>query len=129
MIQRIPNPFSANFSNATIVPPNEYSTIYIAGQVGHPPAGPVKVTAATFEEEARLCFGNIRLALEKAGATMKDVVRITAYLTNLSDYPAYDRVRKETFPDSPPASASVQVAGLLVGAHLEIDAIAVIKTK
>jgi 2-iminobutanoate/2-iminopropanoate deaminase len=129
MIKRIPNPFSANFSNATVVPPGEYTTIYIAGQVGHPAEGPVRVTAATFEDEARLCFGNIRLALEKAGATMRDVIRITAYLTNLSDYPAYDRVRKETFPDSPPASSTVQVAGLLVNAHLEVDTIAVIKTK
>jgi 2-iminobutanoate/2-iminopropanoate deaminase len=129
MIARIPNPFSANFSNATVVPANEYSTIYIAGQVGHPPNGPVKVTSSTFEEEARLCFGNIRLALEKAGASMKDVVRITAYLTDLADYPAYDRVRKETFPDSPPASSTMQVAGLLVGAHLEVDTVAVIKTK
>jgi enamine deaminase RidA (YjgF/YER057c/UK114 family) len=114
MIKRIPNPFSANFSNATVVPTSEYSTIYIAGQVGHPPDGPVKVTAAT---------------LEKAGASMRDVVRITAYLTNLSDYPAYDRVRKETFPDSPPASSTVQVMGLLVNAHLEIDTVAVIITK
>jgi len=129
MIQRIANPFSANFSNATVVPPSEYSTIYIAGMVGHPAEGPVKVTAASFEEEARLCFGNIRLALEKAGASFKDVVRITAYLTNLSDYPAYDRVRKETFPDSPPASATVQVAGLLANAHLEIESVAVIKAK
>jgi 2-iminobutanoate/2-iminopropanoate deaminase len=129
MIERIPNPFSANFSNATVIPPSEYSTIYLAGQVGHPSEGPVKVTAGTFEEEARLCFGNIRLALEKAGASMKDVVRITAYLTSLADYPAYDRVRKETFPDSPPASSTVQVVGLLVGSHLEIDTVAVIKTK
>jgi len=129
MIKRIPNPFSANFSNATVIPTSEYSTVYIAGQVGHPPNGPVKVTVGTFEEEARLCFGNIRLALEKAGASMRDIVRITAYLTDLSDYPAYDRVRKETFPDSPPASSTVQVAGLLVNAHLEIDTVAVIKTK
>ncbi len=129
MIKRIASPFSANFSSATVVPPKEYSTIYIAGHVGHPAEGPVKVTAASFEEEARLCFGNIRLALEKAGASFKDVVRITAFLTNLADYPAYDKVRKEIFPSSPPASATVQVAGLLANAHLEVDAVAVIKTK
>lgn len=128
MIRRIPNPFSNSFSNLTIVPMGEYSTIYVAGQVGHPAAGPVKVTAEPFEEEAKLCFGNIQLALEKAGATLKDVVRITAYLTNLDDYPAYAKVREATFKETLPASATVQVAGLLVGAHLEVDAIAVIKT-
>ncbi len=129
MIQRIPNPFSTKFSDAAVVPTGEYSMIYVAGQVGNSPAGPLKVTAGTFEEEARLCFGNIRLALEKAGASMKDVVRTTAYLTDLSDYAAYDRVRNEAFPDSPPASSTVRVAGLLVGARLEIDTIAAIKIK
>jgi 2-iminobutanoate/2-iminopropanoate deaminase len=128
MIRRIPNAFSNSFSNVTIVPMGEYSTIYVAGQVGHPPSGPVKVTAESFEEEAKLCFGNIRLGLEKAGASLKDVVRITAYLTNLGDYPAYARVREETFKETLPASSTVQVAGLLVNARLEVDAIAVIKT-
>lgn len=128
MIKWIPNPFSANFSDSAVVPTSEYSTIYIAGQVGNPPNGPLKVTAETFEEEARLCFDNIRRVLEKAGASMRDVVRITAYLTRLSDLAVYHRIRNETFPDSPPASTIVQVAGLLVGARLEIDAIAAVKT-
>jgi enamine deaminase RidA (YjgF/YER057c/UK114 family) len=71
MIKRIANPFTANFSDVIVIPPNGYPTSYIAGQVGHPAEGPVKVTAATLEEEARLCFGNIRLALEKVGASME----------------------------------------------------------
>lgn len=125
MIERIPNPFSPNFSNAVLVPAG-YSTVYIAGQAGNPPGGPLKVVAETFEEEVRLCFDNIRLALEKAGGGMKDVVRTTAYLADLSDYAIYNRVRNETFPSSPPASTTVQVAGLLVGARIEIDTIAVV---
>lgn len=128
MIKSIPNPFSVNFSDAVVVPTSEYSTIYIAGQVGNPPSGPLEVTARTFEEEARLCFANIRLVLEKAGATIKDVVRITAYLANMANHPIYHRVRNETFPDSPPASTIVQVAGLLAGARIEIDVIAAVKT-
>lgn len=128
MIRRLPNRFSTSFSNVTIIQTGEISTVYVAGQVGHPPDGPVKVSAATFEEEAQLCFDNIRRALEQAGASMKDVVRITAYLTDLSDYSAYDKVRKATFQSAPPASSTVQVAGLLVNARLEIDTIAVVST-
>ena len=58
-----------------------------------------------------------------AGAGMKDVVRITCYLTDLADYPIYSKARAAAFKDNPPASATVQVAGLLVNAKIEIDAV------
>jgi enamine deaminase RidA (YjgF/YER057c/UK114 family) len=53
---------------------------------------------------------------------MRDVVRITAYLTDLADYAAYARARTAAFGDALPASAAVQVAGLLAGMSIEIDA-------
>jgi 2-iminobutanoate/2-iminopropanoate deaminase len=52
------------------------------------------------------------------------VVRITVYLTGLDDYAEFSRVRAERFGDSLPASAAVQVAGLLLGALVEIEAVA-----
>jgi 2-iminobutanoate/2-iminopropanoate deaminase len=61
------------------------------------------------------------------GATLKDIVRITVYLTDAKDYPVYDKVRQETFAGAPPSSSTVIVAGLLANARLEVDAIAVIK--
>jgi len=127
-IQRIPNPFSNSFSNAVVIPMGEYSVIYIGGQVGHPPEGPVKVTAEPFEEEAKLCMVNVERALKKAGASLKDVVRITTYLTDLADYPAWDKVRQATFQAALPASSTVGVKSLLVNARMEIDTVAVIKT-
>ena len=127
LIERISNNFSTSFSNAVVVSMGEYSTIHISGQVGYVVGGPVKVTAETFEEEAKICYLNIKNSLERAGATLKDVVRITAYLTDANDYPVYDRVRQKTFAGAPPASSTVIVAGLLANAKLEIDAIAVIR--
>lgn len=78
------------------------------------------------EAEARQCFANIKHSLERAGATIKDVVRITAYLKDLADYAGYAKVRTEIFGADWPASASVGVADLLLGAKLEVDAIAAI---
>ena len=129
MFQRISNPFSDSFSNAVIIPMGEYTFVFIAGQVGHPPDGPVKVTADPFEEEAKLCMVNVERALKKAGASLKDVVRITTYLTDVKDYPAWNLVRKATFQGALPASSTVCVAGLLANARMEIDTIAVIKTE
>ena len=127
MFRHIPNPFIATFSDAVIVETGEFTTIHVSGQVGHESV--LKVTAASFEEEARLCFANVAKVLERAGAGMKDVVRITCYMTDLADYAAYSKARGVAFPVNPPASATVQVAGLLANARLEIDAVAVIKTK
>jgi 2-iminobutanoate/2-iminopropanoate deaminase len=125
MFKRIPNEFIGTFSDAVVVEAGDHATIYVSGHVGNDASG--KVTAKTFEEEARLCFANVAHALEKAGAGLKDVVRITAYLTDLADYPTYSKARGAAFPDNPPASATVQVAGLLVNARLEVDAVAVVK--
>jgi 2-iminobutanoate/2-iminopropanoate deaminase len=124
MFKRIPNEFIGTFSDAVMVETGDHATIYVSGHVGNDASG--KVTAKTFEEEARLCFANVAHSLEKAGAGLKDVVRITAYLIDLADYPTYSKARGAAFPDNPPASATVQVAGLLVNARLEVDAVAVV---
>jgi len=128
MIERIADGFSDSFSKAVVVPVGEYSLVFISGQVGHPPEGPVKVSAEPFEEEAKMCMGNVERALKKAGATLKDVVRITTYLTDVErDYPAWNKVRKATFQGALPASSTVGIKALLVNARMEIDTVAVIK--
>jgi 2-iminobutanoate/2-iminopropanoate deaminase len=128
MIQRIADGFSDSFSKAVVVPMGEYSLVFISGQVGHPPDGPVKVTAEPFEEEAKMCMGNVERALKKAGATLKDVVRITTYLTDVErDYPAWAQVRKATFEGALPASSTIGIKALLVNARMEIDTVALIK--
>ena len=55
---------------------------------------------------------------------MSHVVKINAFVTSLEEYPDYAQARAERFGELLPASATVQVAGLLVGAHIEIDAVA-----
>ena len=128
MIERIADGFSDSFSKAVVVPMGDYSLVFISGQVGHPPEGPVKVSAEPFEEEAKMCMGNVEQALKKAGATLKDVVRITTYLTDVErDYPAWNKVRKATFQGALPASSTVGIRALLVNARMEIDTVAVIK--
>ena len=55
---------------------------------------------------------------------MKDVIKITTFLTDISNYPGFSKVRSETFPDSPPASSTVVVAGLVRPEFLvEVEAI------
>lgn len=125
MFKRIPNQLIGGFSDAVIVDMGEYSTIYISGMIGHDASG--KITAKDFEGETKQCWDNIARGLERADASLKDVVRITAYLTDLNDYGVYAKARRMLFEGNPPASATVQVAGLLLNARLEVDAIAIVK--
>jgi 2-iminobutanoate/2-iminopropanoate deaminase len=123
-LQRIHHERDRGFSSAVVVPLGPKSLVFVSGEVGRDASG--KVVPGGIEAEARQCFANIKLALERAGATVKDVVRITAYLTDLADYGGYAKVRGEIFGADWPASATVGVADLLLGAKLEVDAVAAI---
>lgn len=126
MIQRFPAKFSSSFSSLTTVDLGTKLMLFVSGQVGMPPGGTPPVVAKDFEEETRLCFRNVELALEQSGGSLKDLVKINAYLTSAEDYPVYDSIRQELLGAAPPASATVIVAGLLANAHLEIDAVAIV---
>jgi enamine deaminase RidA (YjgF/YER057c/UK114 family) len=123
-LRRIRNERDVGFSAAVVVPLGTASLVFVSGEVGRDATG--KIVAGGFEAEARQCFANIKSALERAGASFKNVVRITAYVKDLADYPVYAKVRTETFGEHWPASASVGVSDLLLGAKLEVDAVAVI---
>ncbi len=96
--------------------------VHVSGNVGFDSDG--KLVSGGMEAEARATFANIERTLNALGAEMSHVVKINAFITDLEQYAAYAAVRAEVFGAALPASATVQVAGLLVGAQLEIDAIA-----
>ena len=66
-----------------------------------------------FEAQTRRLMSRIQTIAETAGATMRDVVKITTFLTGLAGYADFSWVRGETFPHSPPASSTIIVAGLV----------------
>jgi 2-iminobutanoate/2-iminopropanoate deaminase len=123
-LRRIHNERDRGFSAAVVVPLGPKSLVFVSGEIGRDPSG--AVVPGGIEAEARQCFANINHALERAGATLKDIVRITAYLKDLADYPGYAKVRAELFGADWPASATVGVSDLLLGAKLEVDAVAAV---
>jgi len=86
--------------------------LFTSGQVSQANDGSI-VGIGDCAAQARQIMARIQTIVEAAGATMLDVVKITTFLTNLDDYPAYNQVRSETFPSNPPASSTVIVAGLV----------------
>jgi 2-iminobutanoate/2-iminopropanoate deaminase len=120
-IARLTSDPASGFSDAvTAVGPGRL--IYVSGNVGLGPDG--KLVQGGMRAEASATLDNIERILEAAGADISHVVKINAFVTSLEEYPAYASVRSERFGDKLPASATVQVAGLLMGARIEIDAVA-----
>ena len=97
--------------------------LFVSGNVGQDQNGNL-VGEGDCEAQSRQVMANIRAIVEAAGATMADVVKITCFLTDVADYPAYSKVRAETFPSSPPASSTVMVVALVRPEFLvEVEAI------
>lgn len=96
--------------------------IYVSGQVGADENG--HMVNSSFAAEADQCFARIRESLERAGAAMSDVVKITGYVTSTEHYEDYDVARGKAFDGNPPSSATVQVAGLVADARVEVEAVA-----
>lgn len=95
--------------------------IFVSGQGPLDPATG-KIVGDTIEEQTARTLENIKAILEAGGATMADVVKVTAHLTDLSNFAAYNKVYATYFPDPKPVRTTVgsQLLGMLV----EIDAIA-----
>ena len=115
-IERVPGAGSATYSKAVAVS-GPGRTVYVSGNLS--PKG-------SLADQTNGCFDAIEAALRAVGGSLDHVVRITAWLTALDEYGEYNRVRGERFGTNLPASAAVQVAGLLQGALIEIDAVAFI---
>jgi 2-iminobutanoate/2-iminopropanoate deaminase len=83
------------------------------------------VAARDVVGQARFVFGELGRILAAAGCCLRDVVKVTVFLTNVGDRPKIDPLWQEAFGDARPASTLVEVSGLAIpGALIEVDAVA-----
>ena len=122
--RHLASPIAKTFSEAVRIDTEAGSWIFVAGQVGV--AIPSDNKPISFEQEVRVTFDRIRQSLRKLDADLDKIASIKVYLTDLAPYAEFSKVRGEVFPNNPPTSTAVQVAGLLLGARIEIDAVAFI---
>jgi enamine deaminase RidA (YjgF/YER057c/UK114 family) len=102
-------------------------TIYLAG-FGGAEDEQGRSLAGNFDGQVRASFNNIKRTLEKAGATLADVVTMTIFITDMQYGSRFVEIRKEFFSnDQYPASAMIGIKELARHEMLiEIQAIAVI---
>jgi 2-iminobutanoate/2-iminopropanoate deaminase len=93
--------------------------LVVSGQLGARDGA--LVTGGT-QAELRQALDNIRALLEGEGASLADVVKTTVYMRHIDDYAPMNDIYMEVFGDHRPARAAVAVAGLPLGALVEVEA-------
>lgn len=134
---------TVRFSNPkTLAPPPGYSyvveatgpgrTIYFAGQLGLDIDNKFVGAAGDFRAQCRAAFENMTLALNAAGASWADVVKINNFLVDIEKNMAAFREVRDGYLNraAPPASTTIGVPALArPGGLFEIEAIAVVAEK
>ena len=99
--------------------------LFCSGQVALDPEAGVLV-GESVEDQTRQVFANVRAVLKEAGLGLSDVVKTTVFLQSMDDFGAMNGVYAEAFGEHRPARSTVAVAGLPVGARVEIEVVALI---
>jgi len=112
----------APFSQATVAG----QFLFLSGQgpldasTGQPVRGDVQI-------QARRTLENMKTLLEEAGSSLKDVLKVTIFLTDMNHYGLVNEVYSQFFTVDPPARVCVQVSRLPGDILVEMDAIALLR--
>lgn len=101
--------------------------LFVSGQAAIAPDGSV-VGGGNFEAQAHQAFKNLESVLKTAGAELKDIVKVTIFLTDMTNFPKLVELRQQYFSAPYPADTVVQVQALALPELLvEIEAIATLR--
>ena len=96
-------------------------TVWLTGQV--PMVDGEVMTWGTIEEQTRACLDEITRTLALAGCSRDDVVKSMVWLRERADFPGFNAVYAEYFPEAPPARSAL-VSEFLVDIRVEIEVVA-----
>jgi reactive intermediate/imine deaminase len=107
------------FSSAVVVG----QMIYASGQIGTDPSTGALVPGGIKAETAQ-ALKNIDAVFHAQGSSLDHVVKCTAMLADISEWPAMNEVYVTFFPHHLPARSAFATAGLVRGARIELECMA-----
>lgn len=122
-IERLPPPAPGlPFSEAVRVG----DLIFLSGQIGVVfEAGGPRLVEGGIGPETRQTMENVAATLERAGSSLDRIVKCTAMLADMAEWPAMNEVYASYFPvDGLPARSAFGATGLALGARVEIECVA-----
>ncbi len=97
--------------------------LYVQGVIALDPQTH-KLVDGEIEIQSKRVFESIEAIVEAANMTMDDIVKVTAFLENLSDYPKFNAIYDSYFVNDPPPVRTTVQAKLPFGALVEVEVIA-----
>jgi len=98
------------------------SLVFLSGQIPLDPAT-MELVGAGIEEQTRQVFKNLSGVATAAGGDLNSIVKLTIFLTDLSQFATVNSIMAENFAEPYPARATIEVSALPKGAIVEIEAI------
>jgi 2-iminobutanoate/2-iminopropanoate deaminase len=100
-------------------------TVWLSGQIALDPATGQLVEGG-FDAQVERAFGNLAAVAAAAGGSLADVVKLTLFLTDLSNFAKVNEIMQARFAQPYPARSTVGVASLPRGALFEVEAVMVL---
>jgi 2-iminobutanoate/2-iminopropanoate deaminase len=98
--------------------------VYVAGTLGTD--ADMNLADGGIRGEALQALAYIKRILEECGASLDDVVKVNAYITDMSKFDEMNAAYMSVFGDTPPARITVGVNELALGASVEFDCVAIL---
>lgn len=98
--------------------------VFASGQIPLDPSTGKLIESADIADHVKRVLDNLAAVLEAAGSGLDRALKVTIYLADMADFPAVNAAYAGYVSDPAPARATVQVAGLPLGARVEMDVIA-----
>lgn len=105
------------YSHAVVA---ERETVFLSGQTPIDPSTGLLVNG-DFSDQVRQVFANLRSVLTATELTVADVVKVNVYLTDMADFDEMNQIYGDIFSAPYPSRTTVQVAGLPLGARIEVE--------
>jgi len=101
------------------------NTVYLSGQIPLVPTS-MQIVDGGFAEQSHQVFKNMKAVCEAAGGSLDQIVKLNAYLTDLSNFATFNEVMGQYFSQPFPARAAVGVASLPKASLVEAEAVMVL---
>ncbi len=111
------------YSQAVVAPTGKM--VFLSGQVGLEPVTGALVTES-FEAQVEQAFNNMLRVIEAAGGDAHSIIKLTLYLTDLSQFTKVNEIMARVIPQPFPARSTVGVTSLPLAATFEVEAIIVV---